>query len=651
MFPARFKSLARGLAGVFLLALLVMPGLAQDDADTIYTAPDGSFTVTIPARWADESTDDYGKFTLEDGSVLYLLPVAADEVQAGIAAALAVIDPEFDLPAVQTIDLPTPDRIWTQNVYAAADGAISAALGTVEGEATYVIYLVSPGAAEITAASPDLNMILLSFQSAGGLDLTDAAPADYDATMSADLEAYVAQALTDFNVPGAAVAIVQDGEVVYSNGFGVRELEGEAVDADTLFMIGSQTKSMTTLVMASLVDEEDFAWDTPVTEIYPDFALADPEVTAQIRMRDLVNNSSGVPRYDFPLAFKNQTPEELIASLSTIPLVSPYGEKFNYSNQMVAAAGYIAALAHGASEDSLYEGYVQLVQERIFDPLGMTRSTIDFDTALADENHALPYAVDYETDEIVSVPLQSERFVIPIAPAGAVWSSANEMAQYLLMAMNNGIAPDGTVLASAANFAETQKPGVAIETGGAYAMGWMVDEYNGIPTIFHGGNTGGFTFELNYLPDVDFGVIVLVNRGLANNFSGAVSTYIFEQVYGLDHVAGGRYLLAEDQLSIMLNSILATMPAAEFDPESVADFVGDYEYALEIFINDDGELAFTSDFNEGTFIPMFEPANAYLAAGSGLLLQFAKSDDGEVTATLSSLIDPSQVFTMKKLAE
>ncbi|MBC8172134.1 MAG: beta-lactamase family protein, partial [Anaerolineae bacterium] len=388
MFPAKLKNLYRLVPGLLLLALMVMPGLAQDETDTVYTAPDESFTVTIPARWTDESTDEYGKFTLKDGNVLYLLRVDANEVQAGITAALAIVDPELDIAPVQTVDLPTPDHIWTQNVYALAEGVITAALGTVEGETTYVVYLVSPGMAEITEASPDLNTVLLSFKSSGGVDLAEVTPAVFDATLSADLEAYVTEALVDFNVPGAAVAIVQNGEVVYTNGFGMRELEGEPVDADTLFMIGSQTKSMTTLVLASLVDDEVFAWDTPVIEVLPSFALADPAITPQIRIRDLVNNSSGVARYDLPLALKNQTAQELIESLSTIPLVSPYGEKFNYSNQMFAAAGYIAALANGADYDSasLYDGYVQLMQERIFDPLGMTRSTLDFEAALADEN-------------------------------------------------------------------------------------------------------------------------------------------------------------------------------------------------------------------------------------------------------------------------
>src|SRR5690606_7991168 len=135
----------------------------------------------------------------------------------------------------------------------------------------------------------------------------------------------------------------------------------------------------------------------------------------QIRVRDLVNNSSGVPRYDLILLMHYMTPEELIESLSRIPLVSAPGERFNYSNQMVATGGFVAALAAGATlGEDVMDVYADLLQTRLFEPLGMERSTIDLDEAVADDNHAMPYAYDFETDEIESVSLDLERFVEPL---------------------------------------------------------------------------------------------------------------------------------------------------------------------------------------------------------------------------------------------
>ncbi|HEX2619638.1 MAG TPA: serine hydrolase domain-containing protein [Phototrophicaceae bacterium] len=652
----KFKWLYSLLPGIFLLALMVVPALtptltfAQDDIT--YTAPDQSFTATIPARWTDSSTDQYGKFTLEDGTALYLLRVDASEVQAGITAALTIIDPDFASTPVQTTDLPAPGRIWTQNIYLQEDGAIAAALGTVEGDSTFFLYIIAPGSDEITAASPDLNSILLSWQTSGGIDLTGVTPEAFNRLMGADLEAYVNQAIEEFGIPGAAVAVVQNGVVVYAGGFGVRELDGEPVDDDTLFMIGSQTKSMTTLILATMVDEELLDWDTPVVDILPSFALADPEVTSQIRIRDLVNNSSGVPRYDFPLALKNQTATEVIESLSSIPLVSKPGEAFNYSNQMFAAAGYIAALRAGAQNDdeSLYDGYQKLLQERIFDPLEMTRSTIDFDAAIADDNHALPYTFDYVTNTLQPLPLKSERFVLPIAPAGAVWSSASEMGTYMTIEERKGDTGNGFRIVDEESLLETQKQGVEIPGLGYYGMGWIISDYYGLMLVSHGGNTGGFTCDFAFLPDAQVGVIVLSNLGLSNNFNEAVREYVFEQFFRLDHTADARYQLAKSQLDSVLTSVIGSIKTTNFKPETVADFVGEYDYALQIFINDAGELAFTSDFTDGVLKPI-EGQNTYIEAGGGVQIQFTKSSAGIVTATLTNLVDPSQVFTVKKLAK
>lgn len=151
----------------------------------------------------------------------------------------------------------------------------------------------------------------------------------FDEALIAEFEAYLVEKMNQLEVPGAAVALVRDGELVYANGFGVRDLDtGEPVTPETRMMIGSSTKSMTTLLMAMLVDDGDFAWDTPVTDILPTFRLADPAVTAEITMRNLVCACTGVPRRDFEwlLNASELDAEDIIESLATFELFTEFGE-------------------------------------------------------------------------------------------------------------------------------------------------------------------------------------------------------------------------------------------------------------------------------------------------------------------------------------
>ena len=220
-------------------------------------------------------------------------------------------------------------------------------------------------------------------------NLVGAEPRPFDHELIAEFEAYLIEKMEELEVPGVAIALVQDGDIIYANGFGIRDLNGgEPVTAETLMMIGSSTKSMTTLLMAMLVDQGVFGWDTPVTDILPSFRISDPAVTEQITMRNLVCACTGVPRRDFEwlLNASELDAEDIIESLATFELFTEFGETFQYSNQMVATAGYIAALAAGGRYGHLYDDFVALFGERVLGPMGMTRSTFLFDEVVSSGN-------------------------------------------------------------------------------------------------------------------------------------------------------------------------------------------------------------------------------------------------------------------------
>jgi CubicO group peptidase (beta-lactamase class C family) len=352
-------------------------------------------------------------------------------------------------------------------------------------------------------------------------------------------DAYLESALVRYDVPGAAVAVVEGGRTVYAKALGKRARHGHApVDKHTLFMIGSVTKSMTSMMMAIEVERGALDWNAPVTQFLPTFALSNPQSTQQIRVRDLVNHSSGVPRYDVPLMMENSRPKRMIASLSEIPIVAPPGQSYNYSNQMYATGGYVAALTAGAKYDnaSLEAGYAALMHERVFGPIGMERTTLDIDEALRSPNHALPHTWDPVAADVAEVPPSFEHFATPIAPAGAVWSNIEDMARYAITQMG-GVAPSGQRVVSAAALQPTQTTEIQIQPGVGYGMGWgVVEDLQGQRVLTHDGGTAGFASLILLVPDAQFGIVILANNADGgSSFHSAVANYFYQAAFGLPH--------------------------------------------------------------------------------------------------------------------
>jgi len=216
-----------------------------------------------------------------------------------------------------------------------------------------------------------------------------------DAAHIAKITEFVETSMQQLGIPGASIALIDGGKVVYAGGFGVRELgKPERVDENTLFMAASNTKGMTTLLLSELVDEKKLRWDQPVIEVYPSFKLGDPETTKKVLVKNLICACTGLPRQDLEwlFEFKNATPESTLALLGTMQPTSKFGEVFQYSNMMAAAAGYIGA--HIRYPDrSLGTAYDEAMQQGIFGPLEMKSTTFNYAQALAG-NHASPHGDD-----------------------------------------------------------------------------------------------------------------------------------------------------------------------------------------------------------------------------------------------------------------
>src|SRR6202022_3795027 len=255
--------------------------------------------------------------------------------------------------------------------------------------------------------------------------------------------------VTTWRLPGMAVAIVQNDRVIYLKGFGVKEFgKSDPVTADTLFQIGSTTKAFTTTAMAMLVDEKKLEWDDPVRMHLDYFRLADPCADSTVMLRDIVSHRTGLSRHDELWDNSPWSRDEILHRIASVKLTKPIRTTYQYNNIMFMAAGDVVASASKMPWDDF-------VRARIFQPLGMTRTR----TAFADwapSDHATGHR--YAHDTITVQPALDDSNV---GPAGAIKSSARDMAQWLRFQLADGVI-DGKRLVSEDALNETKVPQMAL---------------------------------------------------------------------------------------------------------------------------------------------------------------------------------------------
>ncbi|HYH00258.1 MAG TPA: serine hydrolase domain-containing protein [Terriglobales bacterium] len=353
-----------------------------------------------------------------------------------------------------------------------------------------------------------------------------------DQARIAELSRFVEQGQKATGVPGVALGLVQDGKVVFADGFGVKELGGtEKPDGDTLFMVASNTKAMTTLLLAKLVEEKRMTWQTPVTTLLPTFRLGDAETTRSVLVKHLICACTGMPRQDLEWLFEygNMTPESTLTLLGTMQPTSKFGELFQYSNLMAGAAGYTGGhvlypqMEVGAAYDRAMQSYV-------FDPLEMKSTTFDFARAQS-MNHAGPHSPD--VDGKPATALMSVNYaVLPVRPAGAAWSSVRDMLKYVSMELAEGTLPNGNTYISKEPLLERRAPQVYIGKDESYGMGLMVDTTYGVPVVHHGGDLIGYHSDMIWLPEQNVGAVILTNSDpgwlLRNRFRRKLLEVLFD---------------------------------------------------------------------------------------------------------------------------
>lgn len=332
-----------------------------------------------------------------------------------------------------------------------------------------------------------------------------------DAARLAALTDLIETARADLDIPGVGFGLIQDDRILFEGGFGVRELgKPEPVDADTAFMIGSNGKALTTLMLAKLVEQGKMNWETPVSSLWPAFRLGDAATTAKVRVKHLVCACTGMPRQDLPWIFQGDQAQAstVLTWLSTMQPTSGFGDLYQYSNLLAASGGYLGAHVREPNRE-LGAAYDAAMQALVFDPLGMSRTTFDYAKALAGD-HAAPHALDIDGRQQVAV-MGLNAAGIPSRPDGGEWSTTRDMLRYVRMELAKGRLPDGKRYIAEAPLLARRIPQVTEGSDEYYGMGLKIDRIWGVPVIHHGGTQYGYRADMIWLPDQGVGAVILTN--------------------------------------------------------------------------------------------------------------------------------------------
>ncbi len=352
--------------------------------------------------------------------------------------------------------------------------------------------------------------------------------------MFADFAQRVEAERVKWGAPGLAIAVVHRNEVVFKQGFGVRSLAtGEPVNTDTLFHVGSTTKAFITAALGILVEEGKLEWDDRVIDHLPTFRVADPYVTRELTIIDILSHRSGVQATDLAW-FSGMQPGEVLSRLAYAKQSTSLRSKWEYNNGMYIVAGEVIEAITG-------QPFETFVRERLFKPLGMNRTTGPIAEVARRKNVAVSHA---KIDGKMTPIGFTDRY--DPGAAGLFYSSVSEYANWLRMWLNQGKSANGKRIISEDTVKMAFTPHMVVgeddiypaakEAGVdifSYGLAWFLQTYKNQRVNMHTGSLDGMSAIVGLMPDQDLGVVVFIN-GDHIELRHALMYEVFDRVLGGD---------------------------------------------------------------------------------------------------------------------
>lgn len=357
--------------------------------------------------------------------------------------------------------------------------------------------------------------------------VVDAEPNPYWNEVLADYTAYIIDRMKKTHTPGAAIAIVQDSTILYMKGFGVKAIgTTDSVDINTVFRIGSVSKSFAAILTGVLKDKDLLFWDDHVIDFLPNFKLQSEEQTKQLELQHVLSHTIGLPYHSYTnLVEEGKELGDMLNELSNLKLVGKVGELHSYQNVAYSLIGEVIEARMGKS-------YEQVMQEHVLAPLGMVNTSLNYDAFVNNNDIALPHAYYKRSLKVTSI---TDTYY-NVAPAGGVNTNIKDMAQWMraILGYREDIISKGTLQ-------EIYNPVVRTATRhryfgdwgrlrkAYYAKGFRVLYYPSDTLIYHGGYVNGYRSEVAIDPRDNIAICIFTNS--PNNLIDKSSSAFFDRYY------------------------------------------------------------------------------------------------------------------------
>lgn len=370
---------------------------------------------------------------------------------------------------------------------------------------------------------------------------SDPSSAQVESEVASKLAEQIEQMREHWNVPGLAVAVVRNDDIVLNQGFGVlvdasstSDTSGPTpVDDQSLFAIASNSKAFTTAAIALLVEDGKLSWDDRVREYLPWFMLNDPIASRDMRIRDLVCHRSGLGTFSGDLLWWGTSYDvrDVLDRIKHLPPASSFREEYGYSNLMFLAAGEVIAVVSG-------ESWQEFVRKNILQPVDMRRTVLSTNDLETLTNVASPHKTKLDRN----IPIAWQNWDT-MAAAGGVISCSGDMAKWMQVQLRRGKLDSGDELFSFEQSAEmwaAQTPMRVSENRNerlskthfrAYGLGWVLSDYAGRKTVSHGGGYDGMYSKVLLVPEEGIGIVVLTNS--MTSITSAITDLALDTMLGI----------------------------------------------------------------------------------------------------------------------
>ena len=589
-------------------------------SDTPLATPAGT-TFTAPSGWSVATGDTSVVLDPpESDSHIAIVDVHEADADAAVAAAWKIYTTKAMRPLKLATDRPARNgwdqrRVYTYETSPNERAVVQAV--AYRAKAAWTVLLIDGSEPTFERRAAPLSLVIQSLRPKGYQRETFAGRRAHplDAERIAQMKSLLETGMRELGVPGVAFSLIDGGKVVFEGGLGVRELgKSDPVDANTLFIAASNTKAMTTLLLARLVDARKIDWNQPVVQVYPTFKLGDADTTKRVLVKHLICACTGLPRQDLEWIFEfaQSTPSAAMALLGTMQPTSKFGEVFQYSNLMAAAAGFIGgSILYPGRE--LGAAYDEAIQTQVFTPLGMTSTTLDFARAQRG-NYARPHGLDVNGQPAIGT-MDLNYAVVPVRPAGGMWTSVHDLSRYIMMELAGGKLADGSRLVSEQNLTMRRAPQIPLGEDQTYGMGLMEDHTWGVKVIHHGGDLAGYHSDMMFLPEYGVGAVILTNADPGSRLRGPFMRRLLEVLFdgraeAVEDLASSAQLMKmaiakeRERLQVPADATTVAALAPRYRNAALGDVtvhrvgqatvfdVGEWKSAVASRVNDDRTVSF-----------------------------------------------------------